>query len=73
MRANKSEGYEMLIKAAKLGHREASSTLLWARLLGYHWGPAAKRVAVEDIFTIFDTFKGLAETGLPSAHLVCMQ
>lgn len=73
MRANKSEGYEILIEAAKLGHREARSILAWARLLGSRLGPASLRVSIDDIPSIFEIFKELADTGLSSAHLVCVQ
>ncbi|XP_050458640.1 protein sel-1 homolog 1 [Cataglyphis hispanica] len=69
MRANKSEGYELLIGAAKLGHREARSILAWARLLGSRLGPASLRVSIDDIPSIFEIFKELADTGLPSAHM----
>ncbi|XP_072756107.1 protein sel-1 homolog 1 [Anoplolepis gracilipes] len=69
MRANKSEGYELLIEAAKLGHREARSILAWARLLGSRLGPASLRVSIDDIPSIFEIFKELADTGLPSAHM----
>lgn len=71
MRANKSEGYELLIEAAQLGHREARSMLAWARLLGSRLGPASLRVSIDDILRIFEIFKELADTGLPSAHMVC--
>lgn len=70
MRANKSEGYELLIEAAQLGHREARSMLAWARLLGSRLGPTSLRVSVDDIPSIFEIFKELADTGLPSAHMV---
>ncbi|XP_011257154.1 protein sel-1 homolog 1 [Camponotus floridanus] len=69
MRANKSEGYELLIEAAKLGHREARSILAWARLLGSRLGPASLRVSIDDMPSIFEIFKELADTGLPSAHM----
>lgn len=70
MRANKSEGYELLIEAAKLGHREARSILAWARLLGSRLGSASLRVSIDDIPSIFEIFKELTNTGLPSAHMV---
>ncbi|XP_014478106.1 PREDICTED: protein sel-1 homolog 1 isoform X2 [Dinoponera quadriceps] len=69
MRANKSEGYELLIEAAQLGHREARSMLAWARLLGSRLGPTSLRVSIDDIPSIFEIFKELADTGLPSAHM----
>ncbi|XP_029674131.1 protein sel-1 homolog 1 [Formica exsecta] len=69
MRANKSEGYELLIEAAKLGHREARSILAWARLLGSRLGSASLRVSIDDIPSIFEIFKELTNTGLPSAHM----
>ncbi|XP_020294405.1 protein sel-1 homolog 1 [Pseudomyrmex gracilis] len=69
MRANKSEGYQLLIEAAKLGHREARSMLAWARLLGSRLGSTTLRVSVDNIPSIFETFKELADTGLPSAHM----
>lgn len=70
MRANKSEGYQLLIEAAKLGHREARSMLAWARLLGSRLGSTSLRVSTDNIPGIFETFKELADTGLPSAHMV---
>ncbi|EZA53681.1 hypothetical protein DMN91_007770 [Ooceraea biroi] len=69
MRANKTEGYGLLIEAAKAGHREARSILAWARLLGSRLGPTYLRVSIDDIPSIFDIFKELADTGLPSAHM----
>ncbi|XP_011630566.1 protein sel-1 homolog 1 [Pogonomyrmex barbatus] len=69
MRANKQEGYRLLIEAAKLGHREARSLLAWARLLGTPLAPISPRVAIDDIVNIFKVFKELADTGLPSAHM----
>ncbi|KAL0126931.1 hypothetical protein PUN28_005336 [Cardiocondyla obscurior] len=69
MRANKQEGYRLLVEAAKLGHREARSILAWARLLGTPLGPTSLRVAIDDIPNIFKVFKELADTGLPSAHM----
>ncbi|XP_071558269.1 protein sel-1 homolog 1 isoform X2 [Temnothorax nylanderi] len=69
MRANKHEGYRLLVEAAKLGHREARSILAWARLLGTPLGPTSLRVAIDDIPNIFKVFKELADTGLPSAHM----
>ncbi|XP_011868899.1 PREDICTED: protein sel-1 homolog 1 [Vollenhovia emeryi] len=69
MRANKHEGYRLLVEAAKLGHREARSILAWARLLGTPLGPASLRVAIDDIPNIFKVFQELADTGLPSAHM----
>lgn len=73
MRANKHEGYRLLVEAAKLGHREARSILAWARLLGTPLGPTSLRVAIDDIPNIFKVFKELADTGLPSAHMVYTQ
>lgn len=70
MRANKQEGYRLLVEAAKLGHREARSILAWARLLGTPLGPTSLRVAINDIPNIFKVFKELVDTGLPSAHMV---
>lgn len=70
MRANKSEGYELLKEAAQLGHREAMSMLTWGRLLGSRLGPTSSRVFIDDIPNIFEVFKELSETGLPSAHMV---
>lgn len=70
MRANKSEGYELLIEAAQLGHREARSMLAWARLLGSRLGSTSLRVSIDDIPSIFEIFKELADSGLPSAHMV---
>lgn len=70
MRTNKHEGYRLLVEAAKLGHREARSILAWARLLGTPLGPTSLRVAIDDIPNIFKVFKELADTGLPSAHMV---
>lgn len=70
MRANKSEGYGLLIEVAKAGHREARSILAWARLLGSRLGPSHLRVSIDDIPGIFEIFKELADTGLPSAHMV---
>lgn len=69
MRANKSEGYGLLIEVAKAGHREARSILAWARLLGSRLGPSHLRVSIDDIPGIFEIFKELADTGLPSAHM----
>jgi len=70
MRANKEEGYRLLVEAAKLGHREAKSILTWARLLGSPLGSTTLEVAINDIPNIFKIFKELADTGLPSAHMV---
>jgi len=70
MRANKTEGYGLLIEAAKAGHREARAILAWARLLGSRLGPTYLRVSIDDIPSIFEIFKELADTGLPSAHMV---
>lgn len=72
MRGNKSEGYELLMEAAKLNHREARSMWAWTRLLGSHVDPALSEVSIDDISDIFETFKELADTGLPSAHTVCI-
>ncbi|XP_011697272.1 PREDICTED: protein sel-1 homolog 1 [Wasmannia auropunctata] len=69
MRANKHEGYRLLVEAAKLGHREARSILAWGRLLGTPLGSPSLRVAIDDIPNIFQIFKELADTGLPSAHM----
>ncbi|XP_018355444.1 PREDICTED: protein sel-1 homolog 1 [Trachymyrmex septentrionalis] len=69
MRANKEEGYRLLVEAAKLGHREAKSILTWARLLGSPLGSTTLEVAINDIPNIFKIFKELADTGLPSAHM----
>lgn len=73
MRTNKNEGYRLLVEAAKLGHREARSILAWARLLGTPLGPTSLRVVIDDIPNIFKVFKELADTGLPSAHMVYTQ
>lgn len=70
MRANKEEGYRLLVEAAKLGHREAKSILTWARLLGSPLGSTTLEVAINDIPNIFKIFKELADTGLSSAHMV---
>lgn len=70
MRTNKHEGYRLLVEAAKLGHRGARSILAWARLLGTPLGPTSLRVVIDDIPNIFKVFKELADTGLPSAHMV---
>lgn len=58
-RSNKVEAYKLLSAAATLGHREARSMLAWAKLLG----------STQDIPAALETFKELAETGLPSAHM----
>ncbi|XP_017877268.1 protein sel-1 homolog 1 [Ceratina calcarata] len=63
-RSNKAEAYKLLTSAAILGHREARSMLAWAQLLGIPYGTPA-----QDIPAAYKTFKELAETGLPSAHM----
>lgn len=67
-RSNKEEAYKLLKSAAFLGHAEAWSMLAWARLLGTQFGSAS---GVQDIPAAYEVFKDLAETGLPSAHMVC--
>ncbi|XP_043260848.1 protein sel-1 homolog 1-like [Colletes gigas] len=68
-RANKAEAYELLMSAAFLGHREARSMLAWAKLLGMQFGSTSFWTSSQDIQTAHQTFKELAETGLPSAHM----
>ncbi|XP_053995443.1 protein sel-1 homolog 1 [Hylaeus anthracinus] len=68
-RSNKAEAYELLTSAAILGHREARSMLAWAQLLGMQFGPTSLWTSSQDISAAYQTFKELAETGLPSAHM----
>lgn len=42
--------------------------LAWAQLLGTQFGSASSG---QDISAAYEIFKELAETGLPSAHMVC--
>ena len=69
-RVNKAEAYKLLAAAATLGHKEARSMLAWAQLLGTHIGSSSARSSSQDIPAGLQTFKELAETGLPSAHMV---
>lgn len=69
-RANKAEAYKQITAAATLGHREARSMLAWAQLLGTNINPTSSRTSSQDIPAAAQTFKELAETGLPSAHMV---
>ncbi|XP_078042478.1 HMG-coA reductase degradation 3 [Augochlora pura] len=64
-RSNKAEAYGLLRAAAALGHREAQSMLAWAPLLG----PTYFLVSSQIVSAVYQTFKELAETGLPSAHM----
>ncbi|XP_015597864.1 protein sel-1 homolog 1 [Cephus cinctus] len=68
-RTNKAEAYKLLVAAATLGHREARSMLAWAQLLGTQIGSSSSRNSNQDIPAALQTFKELAETGLPSAHM----
>ncbi|XP_011305407.1 protein sel-1 homolog 1 [Fopius arisanus] len=65
-RSNKAEAYKFITAAATLGHREARSMLAWALLLGTQTGLPTVN---QHIPAAFQTFKELAETGLPSAHM----
>ncbi|XP_012285315.1 protein sel-1 homolog 1 [Orussus abietinus] len=67
--ANKAEAYKLLTAAATLGHNEARSMLAWAQLLGTNVGSSSSHSSTQDIPAAFQTFKELAETGLPSAHM----
>ncbi|XP_020706533.2 protein sel-1 homolog 1 [Athalia rosae] len=67
--ANKAEAHKLLTAAATLGHREARSMLAWAQLLGTQISPSASSASSQDIPSALQTFKELAETGLPSAHM----
>ena len=71
-RANKAEAYKLLTAAATLGHREARSMLAWAQLLGTQINSSPSRSSSQDISAALQTFKELSETGLPSAHMVCV-
>ena len=68
-RSNKAEAYQLLQSAAYHGHREARSTLAWAQLLGTRFDPTSFWTSRQDIPAAYQTFKELAETGLPSAHM----
>ncbi|XP_076220744.1 protein sel-1 homolog 1-like [Nomia melanderi] len=68
-RSNKNVAYELLANAAILGHREAKSMLAWAPLLGMQFGPTSFWTFSQHISAAYQTFKELAETGLPSAHM----
>lgn len=68
-RSNKAEAYGLLRTAAILGHREARSLLAWAPLLGMQIGPTSFWTSSQVISAAYQTFKELAETGLPSAHM----
>lgn len=68
-RSNKAEAYELLTSAAILGHRESRSMLAWAQLLGTQFAPTFSWISSQDIPAAYQTFKELAETGLPSAHM----
>ncbi|XP_063222247.1 protein sel-1 homolog 1 isoform X4 [Bacillus rossius redtenbacheri] len=58
---SREEGYQLLGEAARLGHRQASVQLAWARLLGSG--------LAQDIPAALRTFQELAESGLPDAHM----
>lgn len=68
-RSNKAEAYQLLQSAAYHGHREARSTLAWAQLLGTRFDQTSFWTSRQDIPAAYQTFKELAETGLPSAHM----
>ena len=68
-RSNKAEAYKLLTAAATLGHREARSMLAWAQLLGTQTGYSSSHSSVQDIPAALQTFKELADTGLPSANM----
>ncbi|XP_071873697.1 HMG-coA reductase degradation 3 [Bombus fervidus] len=65
-RSNKEEAYNLLTSAAILGHGEAWSMLAWGQLLGTQFGSASPG---QDISAAYNIFKGLAETGSPTAHM----
>ncbi|XP_046480220.1 protein sel-1 homolog 1 [Neodiprion pinetum] len=67
--SNKAEAQKLLTAAATLGHREARSMLAWAQLLGTHLSSSSSGSSLQDISSALQTFKELAETGLPSAHM----
>ncbi|XP_043272425.1 protein sel-1 homolog 1 isoform X2 [Venturia canescens] len=69
-RSYKVEAYKLLSAAATLGHKEARSMLAWAELLGTQTGYASSLAGTtQDIPAALETFKELADTGLPSAHM----
>ncbi|KAL2730074.1 protein sel-1 1 [Vespula maculifrons] len=68
-RANKPEAYKLLTVAATLGHKEARSMLAWAQLLGTPISTTTTRSLIQNIPITYQTFKELAEVGLPSAHM----
>lgn len=65
-RTNKVEAYKLLAAAATLGHREARSMLAWAQLLGTQ---TSLHSSTQNIPAALQTFKELADTGLPSANM----
>ncbi|XP_043669581.1 protein sel-1 homolog 1 [Vespula pensylvanica] len=67
-RANKLEAYKLLTVAATLGHKEARSMLAWAQLLGTPISTTTRSL-IQNIPVTYQTFKELAEAGLPSAHM----
>ncbi|KAF7398575.1 hypothetical protein HZH66_006472 [Vespula vulgaris] len=67
-RANKLEAYKLLTVAATLGHKEARSMLAWAQLLGTPISTTTRSL-IQNIPVTYQTFKELAEVGLPSAHM----
>ncbi|KAL2712397.1 protein sel-1 1 [Vespula squamosa] len=67
--ANKLEAYKLLTVAATLGHKEARSMIAWAQLLGIPISTTTPRTLIQNIPATYQTFKELAETGLPSAHM----
>lgn len=71
-RSNTVEAYKLISAAATLGHREARSMLAWAQLLGTNINPSSSRSSSQDIPAALQTFQELAETGLPSAHMVSL-
>lgn len=68
--ASKLEAYKLLTVAATLGHKEARSMLAWAQLLGIPISTTTRSL-IQNIPVTYQTFKELAEVGLPSAHMVC--
>ncbi|XP_066586847.1 protein sel-1 homolog 1-like [Prorops nasuta] len=67
--SNKSEAYKLLIASATLGHKEAKSMLAWGQLLGTQTDAKAQRLSYQNIPAAAETFKELAEAGIPSAHM----
>jgi SEL1 protein len=60
----------LLTGAAILGHKEASSMLAWAKLLGTRISISSSRSSSQDMAVAVQKFEELVITGLPSAHMV---